>query len=135
MDAKLSAMDAKLDMKFNSLLKALGKQPIVDTSPIRAPVFSSSRSQVQTSNMERSRENNQLGYRHEELNLANRDSMIHKLEIPSFDGSRSYEWILDVEYSFDLGGYSEEDKMDLVPLCLQGPVKKWFAWVRRRGGF
>lgn len=99
---------------------------------IRASEFSSSRSQVRNSVGDRFREDNPLGYRHEDLHLANRDSMVRRVEMPSFDGSRSYEWIVDVEYFFNLGRYSEEAKMDMVPLCLQWPVKKWFAWVMRR---
>ena len=58
--------------------------------------------------------------------------MLKKVEMPCCDGS---DWIGDIKYFYALGRYSDEAKMDLVPLCLQGALKKWFGWVRRRGRF
>ena len=43
--------------------------------------------------------------------------------------------MVDVEYFFELGCYDEESRLDLVPLSLRGALKKWYAWVIRRGGF
>ena len=58
--------------------------------------------------------------------------MLKKVEMPCCDGS---DWIGDIKYFYALGRYSDEAKMDLVPLCLQGALKKWFGWVRRWGRF
>ena len=69
------------------------------------------------------------------MNLATCDSMLKKIEMPTFDGTRTYEWIADVDHFFTVGPYKNHVKMNLVPLCLQGQVKKWFAWVKKHGGF
>lgn len=61
--------------------------------------------------------------------------MIRKVEMTMCDGLFVYDWIVDVEHFFTIGRYSDEAKLDNVPLSLQGKVKKWFAWVVRRGGF
>lgn len=61
--------------------------------------------------------------------------MLKKIEILFCDGTRVPEWMLDVEYFYELGRYDEESRLDLVPLCLRGALKKWYAWVMRRGGF
>lgn len=139
LDSKISAMDSKLDAKLDSILLALGKQPIPDSTsvqtPIRDPMFSASQSQVRNSNFDQSRENFSLGYRRDQLNLDNRENMLKKIEMSIFDGTGISEWMVDVEYFFELGRYDEESKMDLVPLCLRGALKKWYAWVMRRGGF
>lgn len=73
---------------------------------------------------------NPLCYRAEGLNLANRESMLKKVEMPCCDGTGVSDWIGDIEYFYALGRYSDEAKMGL-----QGALKKWFGWVRRRGGF
>ena len=139
MDSKLSAMESKLDAKLDSVLKALGKQPVIDRSPIqtplRDPVFASSQSQVRTSHFERVREHSSLGFREDNLNLGKRENMLKKSEMPLCVGTRVSEWLVDVEYFYELGRYDEEARLDLVPLCLKGALKKWFAWVMRRGGF
>ena len=135
LDTKLSSMDSKLD----SVLKALGKQPVIDRSPIqtplRDPVFASSQSQVRTSHFERVREHSSLGFREDNLNLGKRENMLKKSEMPLCVGTRVSEWLVDVEFLYELGRYDEEARLDLVPLCLKGALKKWFAWVMRRGGF
>ena len=69
------------------------------------------------------------------MNLDNRENMLKKLEMPFCDGSRISEWMVDVEYFYELGRYDEDSRLDLVPLCLKGALKKWYAWVMRRGGF
>lgn len=138
-DTKLSAIDTKLDTKFDSLIKALGKQPVREPSSIGIsggdPMLSSSRSQVWNSRHDQYRENSMLGYRNDQFNLDNRENMLKKIEMPTCDGVGVAEWMVDVEYFFELGRYDEESRMDLVPLCLKGALKKWYSWVMRRGGF
>lgn len=135
MDAKLSSVDSKLD----SLIKAFEKRPMhefsQDHTPIRAHESAAAHSQVRQLNLEQIRENYSLGYRNDDLNLTNRNSMMKKIEMPCFDGSKAYVWIVDAEYFFHLGRYTDEEKLAVVPLCLQGAVKKWFAWVMKREGF
>lgn len=138
LDTQLSAIDSKLDTKFNSILKAIGKQTalelVTNETLIRDQVFPS-QSQVRNPNFERHRENSLLGYQRDQLNLDNRENMLKKIEMPVCDGTGISEWIVDVEYFFELGRYDEESHLDLVPLCLWGALKKWYAWVMRRGGF
>lgn len=61
--------------------------------------------------------------------------MLKKVEMPFCDGFKVLDWISDIEYFYNLERYSDEAKLDLVPSCLQGALKKRYAWVRRRGGF
>lgn len=137
-DSKLSWIDSKLDTKLDSILKAIGKQPILNHESMetlmRDPVYPSY-SHVRNPNFDRSRENSSLGYQHELLNLDNRENMLKKIKMPVCEGTGISEWIVDVEYFFGLGRYDEESRMDLVPLCLRGALKKWYAWVMKRGGF
>ncbi|CAA7049615.1 unnamed protein product [Microthlaspi erraticum] len=58
--------------------------------------------------------------------LANRESMLRKIDMLVFDGRLPYGWIARVERFFRLGQYSEEDKLGLVSLCLDGAVLNWF---------
>ena len=81
------------------------------------------------------RDHSPFGYHEEQLNLDNRENMLKKLEMPFCDGSRISEWMVDVEYFYELGRYDEDSRFDLVPLCLKGALKKWYALVMRRGGF
>lgn len=61
--------------------------------------------------------------------------MLKKIEMSSCDGTNTSDWLVDVEHFFDIGRFYEEEKLNLVPLYLEGRVKKWFAWLRRRGDF
>lgn len=90
LDMKLSSMDLKLDTKFAAVLKALGKQPVIDSSPNQTPLrdpvmLSSSRSQVWNSNFDRFQKDPSLGYRIDLMNLDNRENMLKKIEMPSCD--------------------------------------------------
>ena len=76
-----------------------------------------------------------MACREDDFNLDNRENMLKKIEMLFCDGTRVSEWVVDVEYFYELGRYDEEARLDLVPLCLKGALKKWFAWVMRRGGF
>ena len=124
-------MIKEMNQAISVMMKTIGKMPMRDTSPPAERYPTSP--QVDPSYWE-PQGSNPVGYRSEALNLANRDSMLKKGEMPCCDGSGVLEWITDVEYFFTLGGYSEGAKLDLVPLCLQGALKKWYSWVKRRGG-
>ena len=40
-----------------------------------------------------------------------------------------------MENYFTLGQYEDREKIDVLSLCLQGQVKRWFAWVMKQRGF
>lgn len=61
--------------------------------------------------------------------------MLRKIEMPSCDGVKVTDWILEIEYFYSLGRPNDEAKLDLVPLCLHGALTKWYTCVMRRGGF
>ena len=73
-----------------------------ESSPIQTPICfhdsSSSQSQVRKSNLEQILENYPLGYQNKYLNVSNHESMLKKIEMPCFDGSHPYEWLVDVEH-------------------------------------
>ena len=128
----LQSMMTELNTSVQAMMKSIGKMPIhTNTSPSERY---RNTSQVNHSFSEQDG-SNPLGYRAEGLNLANRESVLKKVEMPCCDGTGVSDWIGDIEYFYALGRYSDEAKMGLVPLCLQGALKKWFGWVRRRGGF
>lgn len=52
-----------------------------------------------------------------------------------FDGKQPYEWICRVERYFRLGQYSEEQKMELISLSLDGAVLNWYNWEVQERGF
>ncbi|CAA7030593.1 unnamed protein product [Microthlaspi erraticum] len=49
-----------------------------------------------------------------------------QIDMPVFDGRLPYGWIARVERFFRLGQYAEEEKLELVCLCLDGAVLNWF---------
>lgn len=123
---------SELTASIHALTKAVGKMPLIQST--QQAESSPFHSQVQSANFERNRDES-LGHRSEDLNLATRDSMLRKVEMPSCDRSRTYEWLVDIKHFFTLGLYSDEARLDLVPLCVRGAVKKWLSWVMKRDGF
>lgn len=131
-DGKMSSMESaitNLASSVQAVLKSVGKMPVHEIE--QQSGSSQPSSQVRTPVVERSFNTHS---RSGDLNLANRESMLKKVEMPVCDGTKVLDWIMDL-YFYNLGRYSDEAKLDLVPLCLQGAVKKWFAWVMRMGGF
>ena len=135
MEGKVSLMESaitNLTSAVHAMMKSAGKKPVQEVDQFSDS--SNQTSQVHRPNVENNRSVS-MGYRVEELNLENRASMLKKVEMPFCDGSKISEWIVDIEYFYTLGRYRDDAKLDLVPLCLQGALKKWYAWVMRHGGF
>lgn len=135
MEGKMTSLEAamtNLASSVQAMIKSQEKKPIqVDEQCSDSSLPSS---QVHRPFSDRNRSVSR-GSRGDDLNLGNRESMLKKVEMPMCDGSKISEWIADIEYFYTLGRYGDEAKLDLVPLCLQGALKKWYAWVMNRGGF
>ena len=142
MESKTSSIDNKpssLETRMTSLassvqamVKSLGKTTCFEDD--QQVESSAAASQVHRSRWEPDR-NSPYDSRSRDLNLDNHESMLKKVEMPFCDGSKVLDWIVDIEYFYNLGRYGDEAKLDLVPLCLRGALKKWYASVMRRGGF
>lgn len=115
----------------------LGKRPINDGEVASPPYPTQSipSYQVPIHPSEFDRSNYQLGYRSGDLNLASRNNMLKKVKMPSCDGENISDWLVDIEHFFTIGHFRDEERLDLIPLCIDGRVNKWFAWVLRREGF
>ncbi|XP_013639368.1 PREDICTED: uncharacterized protein LOC106344556 [Brassica oleracea var. oleracea] len=123
---------------LEEILKRLDKRPVEEYDGdlrSRAPESSSPTFQVPIRNSEMNRNNTSPGFRSGDLNLMTRDSMLKKIEMPSCDGSKISDWLVDIEHFFVVGRFHDHERLDLIPLCIKGRVKKWFAWALRRGGF
>lgn len=56
------------------------------------------------------------------------ESQFKKLDMPVFDGKNPHGWIARVERFFRHGQYTEDQKMHLVSMSLEGVVLSWFLW-------
>lgn len=128
-----------LEEHFQDIMKAIGKRPMsAAESPEDSryrPETSNRETQVPARHWEHNRDESQLGYRSGQLNLANREHMLKKLEMPKFEGTNAHDWIVDVEHFFTVGRFRDSELLDMIALCVEGKIKKWFAWVLKRGGF
>ncbi|XP_024005093.1 uncharacterized protein LOC112082178 [Eutrema salsugineum] len=84
--------------------------------------------QVPLSDSISDRRDSQLGYQGLSGILATRESMLRNVNFPVFNGRLPYAWISRVERFFRLGQYTEDDKLGLVSLNLEGPVLNWYNW-------
>uniref|UniRef100_A0A1J3IA16 Retrotransposon gag domain-containing protein n=1 Tax=Noccaea caerulescens TaxID=107243 RepID=A0A1J3IA16_NOCCA len=131
-DLRFNTMDAKLD----SIILMIGKTSAhKNTQAFPNPGSSSTPTQVHSHNLEQNRENPSLGYRSGQLNVANRDSLLKKVEMPTFSGKQPYVWLIELERFFYIGGYDDKEKLDLVALSLDGKVRKWYYWELWHKGF
>ncbi|CAA7028199.1 unnamed protein product [Microthlaspi erraticum] len=139
MDLRFDTVDRrfnKLEAKMDSIITMLGKaDPHQNASFSQNPNQSHTPTQVHSPNLEQQRVNSALGYRSGQLNVANRDSLLKKLEMPIFGGKQPYVWLIELERFFYIGGYNDLEKLDLVALSLEGKVRKWYYWELQRKGF
>lgn len=49
-----------------------------------------------------------------------------KLEVPVFNGEDTFAWLSKAERFFRLGNYSDENKLNMVAVSLEGPAIGWF---------
>ncbi|CAA7021556.1 unnamed protein product [Microthlaspi erraticum] len=69
--------------------------------------------------------------------VGTRENMLKRVELPVFSGEDAYGWIALAERFFRIGGYSEEDKLEVVSisLCGDGDVLSWFNSEMHRKPF
>lgn len=69
-----------------------------------------------------------LGYRRNSDMFASHESLLKKIELPTFDGMMPYCWIRNVERYFRAARYKEQEKLELVAFSLTGEVLNWYLW-------
>lgn len=57
------------------------------------------------------------------------------MEIPLFDGEEAASWVLRVEQYFEIGEFSEEEKLKAVRMSFTGEALPWYRWERSRNPF
>ena len=81
---------ASISSDFRSFMRMVGKQPAAEVEAHLArfsqPESSQDQDQVRTTPLERN-QGFPLGYRSVSMNIASRDKMLKKIELPNFDGS------------------------------------------------
>lgn len=132
-EAALKALDAKIDRleaPMRSFLASLQQNqthvesggPSQIHSQIQQPI------QVPIPNLERNRENPELGYRLVDRNEEIRKGLYKKMEMPTFAGQNPFDWIARAERNFRVTQSSEEYKMELVSLSLSEDALCWFNY-------
>ncbi|KAL0877946.1 hypothetical protein Bca101_027652 [Brassica carinata] len=125
-DHEKMILKAESDRCYNAIIN--GKRGALQSHSHVVPAVESTL-KVPYLNLEKNENDWQLGYRDRSTGVD------HHVELPMFDGVNPKSWIVDVEYFYTMGRYSDEAKLDLVSLCLQGAARQWFYWVRRRTKF
>lgn len=63
------------------------------------------------------------------------EPLTRKIEIPVFDGENAESWVLRVEQYFELGSFTEEEKLRAVRMCFDDETLMWYRWERERNPF
>uniref|UniRef100_A0A1J3JLS9 Chromo domain-containing protein n=1 Tax=Noccaea caerulescens TaxID=107243 RepID=A0A1J3JLS9_NOCCA len=128
MEQSLSALSLNMAQISETLarMEANGNQPSDSVHKNNVTQSSASvRDGFKTPPKERG-ENRSLGYRGVGSVLENRGAVLKKIELPPLDGSSPYSWISLAERFFNLGKYTDEERLDLLSITLQGPALHWF---------
>jgi hypothetical protein len=56
-----------------------------------------------------------------------------KLDIPVFNGSDPFGWILKINQFFDYHHMSEEQQLRIASINMLGDVLAWFQWMHSNG--
>lgn len=102
-------------------IEALSKKMTFLTDRLQPPI-----DQVRIILTEPEQHHTQLGYRGINDTVANQETKLRKFDMPVFAGPLPFDWISRVERFFRFGNYTEEDKLHLVSLSLEGPALQWF---------
>lgn len=124
--SSMTELEQRLDVKFEAILRKLDKRPMEETSLPSNPITLSQDPQVHFSNTEPGRSFREFGDTVRFPITESRDSLIKKVELPTFSGEDVYGWIALAERFFRIGGYGELMKIELVSVSLGGDVLSWF---------
>ncbi|KAF7839766.1 putative mitochondrial protein [Senna tora] len=58
---------------------------------------------------------------------------LQKLELPIFDGEEAVGWLFKVERYFNINRMREEEKLEVVTVCMDGKALNWLQCGSRRG--
>lgn len=58
--------------------------------------------------------------------VANRESLVKRVEMHVFQGQNVHGWIVRVERYFLMGGYRDESQLELVSVSLDEAALSWF---------
>lgn len=65
----------------------------------------------------------------------NRHQALCRLEVLEFDGDDAEKWVLRVEQYFEIGDFTEDDKLRAVRMCFIREALLWYRWERDRNPF
>lgn len=130
LESKFESLEATIESRFTSMMNMLQRgETQCDgkaIDPGATQSFVEPNTQVRHSNSEPGHSTRNRDPRLRNSSLANRDSLLKKIEMPIFEGVDTYGWIVKVERYFCLGGYTEDEKMEMVSVSLEGAVSSWF---------
>lgn len=52
-----------------------------------------------------------------------------------FNGEKVESWVMRVDQYFEMGNFSETQKMHAMGVCLDSDVVSWFLWEKDRRPF
>ena len=128
-EAKIDRLEASMQSLIASLQQNQAHTTSIDlgepsqiNSRVQQPV------QVTNPNLERNRENIELGYRPVDRSEENRKGLYKKVEMPTFAGQNPFDWIARAERYFRVTQSNEDYKMELVSLSLSEDALCWFNY-------
>lgn len=137
---RFEAMDTKIDSRFQAIEDLLKRilpntlQQQVDHRDVHVHENITNTGINNSDSVHISLESNDE--HHDSVNRAmNRDSLLRKVEMPIFEGTNAFGLITKVERFFQIGKYSDTEKLRIVSLSLDGDVLSWYNWQTNRVPF